>query len=612
MSALLLALNLVVCGKLFGVEYLNQLGSIEGSFIAISRYAIDHFPNLKWWPLWFTGMPYHSVYGPALPHLVALLAVVLKISPALAFHKTVALFYCLGPVTFFWMATRLSSSIAVGFWSGLLYSVISPAAILIPAIARDIGGMWHLRRLYNLIAYGESPHIAALALMPLAMVAIDAAIRRGRIGHFVLAAISIAAVALTNVTGTVGLAILVVAYFLSAPSRIALARIAIIAALAYALVIPWLPPSTIRLILANSQHSLGTTYPIRFLPIIAIVALAAICSRLPFNTFLRFAFLTTAIAAMIVLPAFLWNINIVPQPERFQLEFEMGFCLLVALGIARLRYRAVIASLCLAALISDYRFATRLIQPIDIRKTIEYQEAKWFDQNMGGRRVFAPGSISFWMNVFTDTPQLGGCCDQSVPNFEQRVALYTLYSGQNLGPREAEISLLWLQAYGVHAVGVSRKGSREFYKPFANPDKFEGVLFVLWENDSDVVYRVPLYSDSLAHVITESQRITRAPTDGSDVAPLLPYVAAINDPQAPRADLQWTTSSRGTIDAELRPGDLVSVQITYDPGWRAVVNGHQRPIDSDGLGMMILRPDCSGHCTVELNYDGGLFRTAYR
>jgi hypothetical protein len=172
--------------------------------------------------------------------------------------------------------------------------------------------------------------------------------------------------------------------------------------------------------------------------------------------------------------------------------------------------------------------------------------------------------------------------------------------------------LLWLQAYGVHAVGVSRRGSREWYKPFANPDKFEGFLFVLWEDDSDVVYRVPLYSDSLAHVISESQKISRAPVDGSDVAPLRPYVTAINDPQAPPAKLQWITPSHGTIRTQMRPGDLLSVQVTYDPGWRAFVNGSERRVESDALGMMIIRPDCTGVCAIDLRYDGGFFRTAYR
>src|SRR5581483_6248624 len=192
-------------------------GSIEGSFIAISRYTIDHFGDLSWWPMWFGGMPYHNVYGPVLHNLVALVAVVLKISPALAFHKTLALLYCLGPVTLFWMAARMSGSLVCGFWSAALYSVLSPAAILIPAIRSDVGGAFHLRRLYNLIVYGESPHIAALALMPVALIALDRTFRRAKPADNAVSAILVAALVLTNVTGSVGFAMVVAAYVLAMP-----------------------------------------------------------------------------------------------------------------------------------------------------------------------------------------------------------------------------------------------------------------------------------------------------------------------------------------------------------------------------------------------------------
>jgi hypothetical protein len=623
LSAALLALNVFVCAKLFSTEYLNQLGSIEGSFIAISRYTIDHFGDLKWWPLWFCGMPYQNVYGPLLHNLVALAAVVLKISPALAFHKTAALFYCLGPVTLFWMAYRFSGSLACGLWSGLLYSLVSPAAILFPTVRADVGGMWYLRRLYNLIVYGESPHIASLALMPLALIALDSAIRRGRPVHYVLSAIMLAALALTNVTGLVGFVMVLAAYILAMPQAHkpqSILRIALVALLAYGLAIPWLPPSTIRLIAANSQHSQGAYYPLRLLPFVLAAAVVAVlyvvCARLRLGGFIRFALLVTLLAAVVTLPSFLGKVVIVPQPERFQLELEMGCCLAAGFALSKLPKvapSAILGVLCLFALVHNRNFANRLIQPIDIRGTIEYREAKWFDQNMSGRRVFAPGSVSFWMNVFTDTPQLGGCCDQGVPNWQQRVALHTIYTGQNLAARDGEISLLWLQAYGVHAIGVSGSGSREWYKPYGNPNKFDGLLPVLWREGGDVIYGVPQRSESLAHVIQESQVISREPIDGSDVAPLRPYVAAINDSQTPPAKLEWITPTRATIDAELRSGDLFSVQVTYDPGWRAFINLAERRIGRDALGMMVIHPDCAGPCTVDLRYDGwNPIRRAYR
>ena len=224
---------------------------------------------------------------------------------------------------------------------------------------------------------------------------------------------------------------------------------------------------------------------------------------------LRFAVLLLLISAAVTVPAFLgMKFAAVPQPLRFRLELELAVCLTAALGLARVsspQLRMVIASiltvLCVGELVHNRHRAGEIIQAADWKNRIEYREATWFQNNMGGRRVFAPGSVSLWMNVFNDVPQLGGCCDQSIPNFEQRVALYTLYSGQNAGAQDGEISTLWLQAYGVHAIGVSGPGSSEYFLAYSNPKKFEGLLPVLWRDGADVIYGVPQRSDSLAHVI---------------------------------------------------------------------------------------------------------------
>jgi hypothetical protein len=255
-------------------------------------------------------------------------------------------------------------------------------------------------------------------------------------------------------------------------------------------------------------------------------------------------------------------------------------------------------------LVHNRHRAAEIIQAADWKNRIEYREATWFQNNMGGRRVFVPGSVSLWMNVFNDVPQLGGCCDQSIPNFEQRVALYTLYSGQNAGAQDGEISTLWLQAYGVHAIGVSGPGSSEYFLAYSNPKKFDGLLPVLWRDGADVIYGVPQRSDSLAHVIGPSQVISRKPAHGLDVDPLRGYVAALNDAALPLATVQWTSAGAGRIEAEIPVGDLISVQISFDKGWLARVNGVEQRIAEDALGMMVIYPQCSGRCVIDLRYEG--------
>ena len=76
------------------------------------------------------------------------------------------------------------------------------------------------------------------------------------------------------------------------------------------------------------------------------------------------------------------------------------------------------------------------------------------------------GSPAFWFNVFTDTPQLAGGHDPFAPNWLTRIAVFTMYSGMNAGQRDAEVCILWLKAYGCHAINVSGPESLEHYKVF--------------------------------------------------------------------------------------------------------------------------------------------------
>ena len=59
-----LVVNILLAGKLYSVEYSNQLGSIEGTFIAIARQMTLHPRDLPWWPLWDCGLPFQNTYLP--------------------------------------------------------------------------------------------------------------------------------------------------------------------------------------------------------------------------------------------------------------------------------------------------------------------------------------------------------------------------------------------------------------------------------------------------------------------------------------------------------------------------------------------------------------------
>ena len=619
-ALLLFLLNLYICHELFVTEYTNHLGSIEAAYISIARYILDNWRDLTWFPLWYTGVPYQNTYSPLLHLVVAAVAGLLSISPALSHHAVTAAFYCLGPVTLFWMAWRLSGVRAASFAAGLLFSILSPAGLLIPGVRKDMGGLFHARRFQTLVEYGEGPHIAAMTLLPLALLALHWALRRGRPAPACAAAAALAAVVLSNWLGGAALGMAALAWLLAGftPGWKAWRNALGIALLAYVLAGPWIPPSTLLAIRANAQK-IGGEYAMGLrqlgyglLLLAAAWALRRVLRRLPISTTLRFSLLFTLFTGAVALSAEWYGRFLLPQPHRYHLEMEMALCLTVAFLLrellVRIPRRAAVAFVIVALLAAAFqirtyrRYARRLIQPIDIRQTLEYRVARWFDQHMQGRRVMVQGSIAFWLNAFTDTPQLGGGFEQGIVNDLNRHIIYGLYANEQAG----DIGLLWLKAYGIHAIATGGRRSREFYRPIRDPDKFRGLLPELWREGDDAIFGVPHRTDSLARIVPRAALPYKKPENALDVKPLRAYVAALDDPRNPLATFQWRNRHHASITADLPAGFVLSVQISHHPGWRALVNGRPTPIQKDNLSLMVVDPGYDGPMTVELIWDGGL------
>lgn len=617
----LFLLNAYICHELFGLEYQLFRESGEAAYIGISRYILDNWGDLSWWPLWYGGVPFENTYPPLLHAIVAAAAGLVEISTARSHHAVTAFFYCLGPVALYWLAVRLSGSAAWSFAAGLVYSLLSPAALLMPFVARELGSPWGARRLQALVYYGDGPHLTALALVPLAVLLLDAALVKRRPAYYLLAALSMAAVALSNWLGAFALAAACVAYLCSLPvnagRQSSWLRALGIAALAYLLASPLLPPSNIRAIQLNARTVAGN-YSQTYLHLPVFVALAGVIiwallrlfRRAGTTRVLKFSVIFSLFMGGVTL-AWAWGgVSIVPQPHRYQIEMEMAFALAAVFAVRPLAKRIpVTAQVVLAAglLIAcavqlwNYRsFAGNWIRPGDITQTIEYKTAKWFDENMAGRRVLAPGSTSFWLNNFTDTPQLGGGFDQGVTNPVNRMARDFIFTTQ-----DPAAAVIWLKAFGVHAVAVGGPNSGEFWRPFRHPEIYAKVLDEAWREGDDAIYWVPQRSAALAHVVRRDELVRQTPASGANLDLLRAYVSALDDPTRPPAELRWRNRRAAEITANLEPGNLVSVQISYHPGWHATVNALPRRVFADGIGQIAVEPECAGPCTIELVYDGG-------
>src|SRR5260370_5958434 len=146
-------------------------------------------------------MPYQDTYVPLLHLVVAVTASITHVSAARAYHGVTGVVYALGPAALYWMAIRLGAPRGAALLSALFYSLFSPSTLLMPEMAKDLGGFWYGRRLEVMTVDGEGPHVATMTLMPVVILALQNALVKRDNRAVALAAISISLAFLTNIPG---------------------------------------------------------------------------------------------------------------------------------------------------------------------------------------------------------------------------------------------------------------------------------------------------------------------------------------------------------------------------------------------------------------------------
>lgn len=614
------AFNAAICAPLFGIEYLDAFQSNEGAFITFGRFLVRYWPHVTWFPWFDAGIPFENTYQPFIPAAVAIISGLAHVSPAHAFHFLAALGYSAGPAFLFLFAWNLSGDFAASVWAGVLWSLISPSALL-------LGPPWGARRLMNVVFWGETPHNLALPLLFIALILILRVFERPTIRRLAHAALAAAAVILTNAFGAAVLAIGSVLLVCTRDKfrwRNVWSLLAVLLT-AWLAVIRLMTPTLVRLIRQNSQ-TIGGDFrfsPVRFLLLFAFLILIWALTRRA-SPVVRFSLLFSACFGVITALG-LRDIHLLPQSLRYHVEMEAGICLLLPFAVhpllRKLPRRAMAWTTALIffglawATVRDYRFARLLIQPTDLSSSLGYREARWLSANLPGQRVFVATDAMWLFNLLTDNPQLGAGHRPSTPNLVRMDVVEGMFLGWNNSEEEGPFSVLWLKAFGCGAVIVAGPASPDYYHPISHSHKFEGLLPMVWSEGGETIYRVPRRSSSLAHVIPRTAAVTRTPANAIDVEPIRSYVAALDDPNAPEAPLEWQNPSHGTIRAHIPPGSEISVQVNYDPGWRARVLGargaapREIPVTSDGIGLIIIDPKCVGDCSIDLEFAGGLERS---
>ena len=618
----LLVFNVALVFPLFRGGYTPYMGSIETTWLTNARFAVEHFPHVSWDPLWYMGVPFRLIYPPALVYIVAGLHSVPGISIASAYRIVTGAFYVFTPVTLFFFVYYLTGRRGPAAIGAFVYSLAPSFCYLISDVRSDAASFGYAPwQLAVMLRYGEGPHISSLAFTPLAALGLMRAMRRPSLRNTLFAALAISAVALINVIGLFALAVVL---FVVVVSEILVGRgweklksALACMLLTYGLCAFWYNFSFLQTWFGfGGRGAPAGTFPaLENWPILFMVGLVAMVPAVIFfsgNAGRQPAFVIGAWLVVFSIITFAWygmGIALAPQGNRYMPEMNMAAA--VAVGIlaessgrrlwhrkvkwARLMGAAIPLAILVLVVVGSMPYlqlAHVVTSPNpDITATSEYQVAQWLSAHVGDERAYATGSHSFWLNVFTDVPQIRGGADQGATNVWWNQVSYQINTGE-----DGAIAILWARALGVKYIVVSSPGSADVYQDYLYPAKFDGLLPKVYDNRGMSIYEVTLRQRGLVQVIDLPAYNSLLPIRDAVDADHLSHYAELVEGSLPVKDYRFVSNDRLEFDTDLQSSQqAVMVRMTYDPGWQAYCNGQRVPIRQDLAGFILIEPQLQGH-----------------
>jgi hypothetical protein len=597
---LLAAITAWMIQPLFTLKYMDRWISMEATYIGDVRFLAEHWPHPRWQPGWYAGARFDYFFPPLIRYAGAATARTFHLLPAQAYHLCCAFFYCLGIASVYLLLRACRQSRIVAWLGALFTLLLSPVLIFIPRLSV---GDWHRapQRIVLLTQWGEGPHGAALAMIPLALACAFLAFERRRPAAMAGAAFFSAAVLSSDYNGAAALllffATLVWSFWITHQDRSVFARAAAIVVLTWALTAFWLVPSTLRVTLENLRlvAQPSTTWSIW-------IFLAVICGYLlvtdrwaracPERVWQVFISGCLALFGFYVLADEYGSFRIAGDPSRLVPEFDLVLVLAAVTLLRRPSSRAArvaTAGIAMAVLASAAPYVRRhkcfFPRDAQFEQRPEFQIQDWVRKNLPDARTFVAGSVRLGYDTWHDLAQLGGGSDLGINNALPVTAQWQVLLGDN-----ADMSVEWLRCLGVDAVVVNGKESRELYHDFHFPDKFAGKLPVLFDNrQGDVVFAVPRRAQGIGRVVKRA-RIDAIQPFGryTDLDSLRGYANTVEDGDA--AAVTWMSSDEFLVHAAVDPGESVLIQESWDPAWQATSAGREVPLRRDAMGFMLADP----------------------
>lgn len=641
--AALLYFNYAQVKYWFSGDFNQNLTSIEISYVQMAKFWAEG--GTGWQPQWYLGHPWHVFYTPLLPTLELVLGQALGWSFGHAYRVITGVGYTLVPVALFFFVWQLAKSKVGAAISALMYTTVpSIIAFLFSEVAADtVSGGLEPRRFAILVRWGEGPHTLALVFIPIFGLFFSRYLERGRLKDLLASSIFLGLAALTNAIAIWVALLLIGAFFLGEIIRGAemlstLKAILKTVLVTFGLVAFWFNLPFVTTFFREGGGAFSNWLVIFPWGLLALVAAGVGFFLIIKKLTAKFPSLAVGLFWFLALFAIVYvyyasgdnRLELVPQALRLNTEVDLALAALMGVlisnlylyllqtkGIAGYLWRlsfglvwsvGIIALFFLgrdlASKLPEYTRSIAATRLERIENTAEFKIANQIKELVAGsdQRVFASGNYGFWLNFFVDTPQLRGGLFQSSTHFWPDHIYYQITNGG-----DSDISLAWLKIANIGKLVYTTAGSREPYHDFKVPQtKFDSLAAKL-EEQGDIIFEVPLKNDSLAKIVNVGEILAiPRPVNAVDEKPIFDYVAAFERETERKVVTRRISDSQWRISGEIKEGEGVLFQSTYDSGWRirrldgSGVKGWKKA--RDNFDFMILVPKNPGKFEAELVY----------
>lgn len=615
-SVLVLTLAAILVAPLFRLEYMQNWGSIESTFISDARMLSENLPHPGWQPHWYTGTRFDYIYPPALRYGTALISKAGGISTARAYHLYVGLFYVGGILAVFWLML-LGSGSRWGAWlAAVATGLLSPCFLFLQQLRWD-SGFGAPQRLHVLMQYGEGPHISALCVLPAALAAIWIALRDRKPGPLALASLLCALVVSNNFYGATALALLVPllvwSVWLGERTWMIPARAVALAVLAYGMCAFWLTPGYLGITLANLRLVAEPGDQRSVVIFVVALLLFGIVSfvlgnRRPERAWPLFCAGAVSILSLYVLGHSYFGLQVAGNTLRLAPELDLAivlaFSTAVTAACARPRWRIGVAVVVLVAFFPAKKYLKQPWKPFpketNVEKAYPRQIARWAEANLTGARVLPAGEVRFWFNTWANIAQTDGGSQQGMLNQLLPTAFWQILTGEGQEP-----AVLWLQALGTDAVIVPDGKSRDSYRgDFKFPGKFKGLPPLFDDGQGTVIYKIPRTYPGIGRIVDATVLdATGVIGGGLDTTRLRKLVDETEKPGRSPVSVTWSNFDTVRLQAATGQGESILLQETWDPAWLAEENGVRLPLRRDPvMGFMLLSPPPGQH-SIQLRFE---------